>query len=123
MKLLLLLEGGCRLLAVCSGRGDCHLLDFLHELGSNFQDQVDRVFFRLEETARRGPSSNLEICRKIGQEIWEFREGRIRILWFYGENFEVIICSHGFLKKTQKTRRSGLWWPERNIFAFLPKVK
>lgn len=106
MKLRLLLEGNHRLLAVCSGRGDCHLLDFLNDLESNFQDQVDRVLYRLEETARHGPSSNPEICRKLGQEIWEFREGRIRILWFYGENLEVIICSHGFLKKTQKTPKN-----------------
>jgi phage-related protein len=64
------------------------------------------VLYRLEETARREPSSNPEMCRKIGQEIWEFREGRLRILWFYGENLEVIICSHGFLKKTQKTPKN-----------------
>jgi phage-related protein len=103
LNLRLLLEERYRVLAVCSGRGDCHLLEFLDELEKNFQDQADRIFFRLEETARQGPSINPEICRKIGQEIWEFREGRIRILWFYGENREIIICSHGFLKKTQKT--------------------
>jgi phage-related protein len=106
MKLRLLLEGRYRILAVCSRRGDCQLLDFLNELDSNFQDQADRMLFRLEETARRGPSTNPDICRKIGQEIWEFRAGRIRVLWFYGENLEVIICSHGFLKRTPKTPRN-----------------
>jgi phage-related protein len=64
------------------------------------------MFFRLEDTARRGPSTNPEICRKIGEEIWEFREGRIRVLWFFGENLEVIICSHGFLKMTPKTPKT-----------------
>lgn len=106
MNLRLLLEEKYRLLAVCSGRSDCQLLDFLNELGSNLQDQADRVFYRLEETARHGPSSNPEICRKIGQEIWELREGRIRVLWFYGEDLEIIICSHGFLKKTQKNPKN-----------------
>jgi phage-related protein len=86
--------------------GGLSVVGFLNELDRNFQDQVDRMLFRLEETARRGPSTNPDICRKIGQEIWEFREGRIRVLWFYGEYLEVIICSHGFLKRTQKTPKT-----------------
>jgi|UniRef100_A0A7V6A1D9 phage-related protein/transcriptional regulator with XRE-family HTH domain len=106
MKLRLLLEGNHRLLAVCSGRGDCQLLEFLDELKGDFSDQAVRMLNRLEETARQGPSRKPEICRKIGQEIWEFREGKIRVLWFYGENLEVIICSHGFLKKAQKTPKN-----------------
>jgi len=106
MKLRLLLAARYRLLAVCSGRGDCQLLDFLNELEGQFAKQADRMYVRLEETARQGPSSRSEICRKLSQEVWEFREGRVRVLWFYGEEPEIIICSHGFFKSSQKTPRS-----------------
>ncbi len=105
MKLRLLLEGNYRVLAVCSGRGDCQLLEFLNQLEGDFSDQAARMYHRLEETARQGPSRRQEICRKIGQEIWEFREGKLRVLWFYGEREEIIVCSHGFFKQSQKTPR------------------
>lgn len=105
MKLRLLLEGHYRVLAVCSGRGDCQLLEFLNQLEGNFINQADRMLNRLEVTAHQGPSRNPEICRKIGQEIWEFREGRLRVLWFHGEREEIIVCSHGFFKQSQKTPR------------------
>ena len=60
----------------------------------------------LEEVADGGPPRNPDVCHLIEKNIWQFEEGRIRILWFNGRQFEGlpnIVCSHGFKKTTQRT--------------------
>jgi len=52
--------------------------------------------------AEQGPPRNVEISHKIAGEIWEFIAGRLRVLWFYDEG-RLVVCSHGFLKRTRKT--------------------
>jgi phage-related protein len=42
-----------------------------------------------------------EASHKISGEIWEFIAGRLRVLWFYDQG-RLIVCSHGFLKRTRK---------------------
>ena len=61
----------------------------------------------LSFTAEQGPPHNVEVSHKIAGEICELIAGRIRVLWFYDEG-QVVICSHGFVKRTQKTPRSEI---------------
>lgn len=49
-----------------------------------------------------GPPRNVEVSHKIAGEIWEFIAGRLRVLWFYDEGC-LVVCSHGFVKRTNKT--------------------
>ena len=44
----------------------------------------------------------MEVSHKIAGEIWELIAGRLRVLWFYDEG-RVVVCSHGFVKRTRKT--------------------
>lgn len=99
-------------LAVCSERGDCPLLEFLYE-GSvptpfGFQPrgplagEKARMLARLLTMAESGPPHNVKICHQIEGGIWQVESGRVRVLWFYDEG-RVIILSNGFIKKTQKT--------------------
>lgn len=37
------------------------------------------------------------------QKIYELIAGGVRVLYFQGESGQVVICTHMFLKKTQKT--------------------
>lgn len=60
---------------------------------------------RLQVIAEAGPPRNVEICHRIETDIWQLEAGRIRVLWFYDED-RVVICSHGFMKASQRTPES-----------------
>jgi phage-related protein len=91
-----------KVVAIGSLPDGCQLLDFISELGANLQKDGDRVLALLKRVARDGPPRNLEICHQIEGKINQFTQGRIRVLWFYDEG-KIIICTHGFVKKTPKT--------------------
>ncbi len=55
----------------------------------------------LENVARQGPPHNVKINHTLQDPIWEFIQGRLRVLYFFDEG-KVIICSHAILKKSQK---------------------
>lgn len=53
------------------------------------------------------------ILKKLNDEIWEFRtkyeKTHIRLLAFWDPNRNsLIICTHGFIKKTQKTPKAEI---------------
>lgn len=60
---------------------------------------------RLEAIADHGPQYLPEISHQIEPDIWQTEQGRLRVLWFYDRG-RVIVCTHGFVKKTQKTPES-----------------
>ena len=54
-----------------------------------------------------------KILKKLTDEIWEFRtrydKRQIRLLAFWDPKLKsLIICTHGFIKKTQKTPKSEI---------------
>ena len=85
----------------------CELLEFLQDLGPNLQKDRDRVLALFGKVAREGPPRNIEIFHQIKGKLFEFIQGRLRILWFYDEG-RLIICTSGFMKKGQKTPRSEI---------------
>lgn len=53
------------------------------------------------------------ILKKLTDEIWEFRtrydKQQIRLLAFWDPKLKsLIVCTHGFVKKTQKTPKSEI---------------
>jgi phage-related protein len=59
----------------------------------------------LTETAKSGPPRNKEKFKQLEDTdgLYEFKtSGGMRILCFWDDN-SLIICSHGFMKKKQKT--------------------
>ena len=96
-----------QVLAACTGRGDCELLLFLNEIEGSVEKDAIRMANLLERTAKEGPSRRTEISHQIEDEIYEFIQGRLRVLWFYDEGL-IVVCSHGFIKKTKKTPRREL---------------
>ena len=106
MKLLLVALGRYRVLAACSGRGECQILSFFNELEGTLQEQADRMLALLEEVADNGPSRNPEVCHWIEKNIWQFDVGKIRILWFHGGHYEDlpnVVCSHAYKKDSRRT--------------------
>jgi phage-related protein len=102
MKLKTVLAGDWQVLAVCTERGDCPLLDFLAGLEGRLARDGWRMLKLLDRVAAQGPPRNTEISHQLASGIWEFIQGRLRVLWFYDDG-KLVICSHGFLKKRQKT--------------------
>lgn len=97
------------IVGACNDRGDCPTDDFLSGLNANFAKDVNRVRALFTHIAKKGPNLlPVEISHNIAPEIFEFIRGRIRIVWFYGESGRIIICSHGFVKKGQKTPRAEI---------------
>jgi phage-related protein len=111
-------QGRYTILAVCDNRGNPILLDFFEELGSNLQKDLDSMLQLLETCASSGPPRNTEISHKIRGEIWEFIKGRLRVLWFY-DHGRVIICTHGFIKKSGKTRAQEITRAENKYQEYL----
>lgn len=59
----------------------------------------------MDQHAQHGAESfNTKQCHYVDQEakIYEYRKGRLRLFWFEDAG-RVIICTHGIVKKTQKT--------------------
>lgn len=57
--------------------------------------------------------NDTNILKKLTDEIWEFRtrydKQQIRLLAFWDSNLKsMIVCTHGFVKKTQKTPKSEI---------------
>jgi phage-related protein len=102
MLFLKLIRGGTwRLYAICTTRGDCPLEEFLGSRAELGKDK-DRMLRRLEAIAEHGPEYLPDISHQIEPEIWQTEQGRIRVLWFYDRG-RMIVVSHGFVKRTQKT--------------------
>ncbi len=102
MKLRIVRTGDWQVLAVCIERGDCPLLDFLAGLEGKLARDGRRMLKLLDRVATQGPPRNTELSHQLAFGIWEFIQGRLRVLWFYDEG-KLVICSHGFVKKRQKT--------------------
>ena len=102
MRLRWIRTGEWQVLGICTDRGDCPLLDFLAGLEGGLVKDGRRMLKLLDLVAKHGPPRNTEISHQLGPGLWEFIQGRLRVLWFYDEG-KLVICSHGFVKKRQKT--------------------
>jgi phage-related protein len=82
----------------------CPLFDFLAKLKRDDQDEFARLRALLDRTAEHGTVRNEQKLRFFKEEkVFEFKtRGGVRVMAFWDEG-RVIICSHGFLKKSQKT--------------------
>ena len=90
-----------RIYAVCSGRGDCQLEDFLERT----EGQNVALIRCIADAARLGPqqlpkSRSHLMDRDNG--IYEFVGGRLRVGYFI-DSGRIVICTHGFLKQSQET--------------------
>ena len=91
-------------MAVCSERGDCALVDFLRTLPPNLAKDGRWLARLFDRVVAAGPPRDAEISRQEAPGLWEFRAGRLRVLWFYDEG-RLIVCTHGFSKASQRAPR------------------
>lgn len=102
MRLEVVRSGLWQVLAVCTERGSCPLLEFLSGLEGCLAGDGRRMLALLARVAEQGPPRNTEVSHQVGDAIWELIQGRLRVLWFYDVG-RVVVCSHGFVKRTRKT--------------------
>lgn len=107
MNLRLIVSDRYRIAAYATERGECPLRVFLDSLEGNLLKDGARMFALLEHAAREGPPRDTSLVRKLARGIFEFRKGRIRIAWFTDED-RLVICSHGFIKKSRETPKSDI---------------
>ncbi len=101
-------RGDYEIYAACSPRGDCGLLDFLHDLQGKRQKQANKMLLLLANMAQTGPPRRPEICHQIQGPIWQLTAGKLRVFWFYGAARKLIICTHGYPKATPKTPKKQI---------------
>ncbi len=61
---------------------------------------------RLESISETGPPRNTDISHQITDDIFQIEKGRVRALYFYGQERRTLIFSHGFIKASQKTKKT-----------------
>ncbi len=89
--------------ALGESQTDCELSSFFSSLDPNQKQDERRMLRLLKRVADRGADDlNTEICHQIEGKLYQFRQGQLRVLWFYDQN-RIVICTHGFFKKTRKT--------------------
>ncbi len=101
MKLREVVKDRWRILAVCSERGDCQLEEFLGSFQTPNDRQARKLMALIRWTSRNGAPTNKEKSNSLDDDIFEFKADSLRVLYFYDDR-QVIVCSHGFVKKTQK---------------------
>jgi len=109
MPILTIKEGSRYAIYAWGGEDSCELLDFLEGLEADSNADATRIANLISRTAELGPPHNKLQCRalegKHAEGLYEFKApGGTRVLWFYDKN-RIIICTHGFVKKGQRTPR------------------
>jgi len=96
--------------AVAADRKDdieCQLTDFLGQCWGNpkYRGSVEGLQGLIERFSvhgRSGLTSDQSHYADKANEIYQFKKGDLRVLYFYASDKSIVICSHGFLKKSQK---------------------
>lgn len=107
MRLLKLHEGQYTVHAICDGQGEAQLLQFLEGLGANYSSSRNGMLNLLERCAGHGPPRNADLKHRLDDGIFELIKGQLRVI-FFTDAGNLIICSHGFLKKTRKVPRKEI---------------
>lgn len=84
------------------------LKEFIETLASEGNSDAERLIFLISRTADHGPPQNDHQCKSLEDGLFEFKAPRgARVVWFY-EPGKLIICTHGFVKKADKTPKTEL---------------
>ncbi len=94
-------------LAVAKDDGEVPLLEFLSDETKSKKAKENMLSTLVEYVPTHGTPKDENKCKYLRDHILEFKTGsnkgpKVRVLFFYDKG-KVIVCSHGFLKDTQKT--------------------
>ena len=89
----------------------CPLTDFLAAIGAQYAGSANGMYDLFGRFASSGKDTfSDDLCHLVNKDekIWQFTKGRLRVLWFYGQGNRIVVCSHGFVKQSQKTPRQEI---------------
>ena len=96
------------------------VLAFLSEQEQERQKEWDKLMKLLDYVAHHGTPKNEEKCKFIKKErVFELKTGGgLRLFAFFGKDRSLIVCSHGFVKKSKKTPKEQLKRAEKAREAY-----
>jgi len=102
------------------GRERCKTLEFVNEMGRKLPNELSKLARLWSDTAESGPPINKEKFKKLdgSDDIWEFKTSKLRVLCFRDEG-SFIICTHGFVKKSQSTPKKEIKLAEKEKKKYL----
>ncbi len=110
MKILSIQKAKFQVGAVIHEKGDgslvCALIDDFNDIEATYEASRNRLLAYFVQVAGAGPQAlNFAQCHQVdaNNKIYEFISGKLRVLFFQGSTGSVVVCTHMFLKKTQKT--------------------
>ena len=110
MKILTIQSARYQIGAVIHEKGDgtleCGLIDDFEKIEASYEASRNRLLAYFQQVASQGLETLCTSqchCVDVNGKIYEFIAGKLRVLFFQGTTGRLVICSHMFLKKTQKT--------------------
>ena len=94
--------------------GFCELLDFVIKLDEANKNEWFALLRKLEKAATTQIGPRIfgdKFVHELGSskyKIFRFSQGSLRVSWFYGKGNKIILCAHGYTKKTQKTSNKDI---------------
>ena len=84
------------IVAACDGNGNFPALEFL--TNAEAKDAAAQILKRMTGFyAERGPDQGPKSTR-LRNGIWEWKQGKLRVLWFHDRERQIAIATHGFVK-------------------------
>lgn len=93
-------------IAAAMNGDECETETFLGDIPAKYQASGNGLIHLIERIAHHGLDGlPTKLCHLVDQDhkIYELIKGDLRLLFFKGHCDILIITSHGFLKKSQKT--------------------
>ena len=101
MDLRLVIEGAAFTIYAMEMGETLH--QFLADLEQSDLKEHDRILARLDQLAERGASRRRDEFNNLGGGLYEAKTASgSRVVFFYEQN-RIVICTHGFVKKSRKT--------------------
>lgn len=94
-----------RVLAICDSKGRSIIDKLVSGLSGDLLVDGQKLDSDLDKLSEHGPRIfPPERCHQISskEQIYQLTSKRLRLFWFYDAG-KMIICAHGFIKKSQKT--------------------
>lgn len=99
--------------------GKCRVREFIPAL-----EEADKkkIVYLLKRTGDLGTPANIEKFRNLENGIFEFKSFQVRVLCFFAKG-EMIILTHGFVKKKDKTPRTEIERAKRLMSAYKERME
>ncbi|MFP4166428.1 MAG: type II toxin-antitoxin system RelE/ParE family toxin [Opitutales bacterium] len=96
------------------GKDPCATLKFCQEIKDKHPGELTKLTRLWNDIARNGPPSNDQKFKDLPgtNGLYEIKTTKLRVICFWDDG-SLIICTHGFVKKSQKTPKNEITRAEK----------